>query len=307
MRSHALSCFLLSIPSLSAALSNSVGQSPSPLTRRDDDNRDVPASGFYDPRTNGGSFLDNVPNTGGLHEPINAIILGTSDNIVLIDQQANGGLRNYFQALGFSGECLGQHQGAHQQANLGDGNGYLNETAVIRWNYGDPSIGTCKESVIGGNHFRYWVQDGKNGNSGAVFLAVSYELPSKDNHNIVPNGFNLGRDWLVGNATGQPAVIPTNNLTNSSTYSGQTTASDYVYQTSVQYVSGLLDNSSDGINHADTVSVDGQFAIDGLVALLSVNVLQQPTSATANSADALTWSAGLLLLASLASFAPLLL
>jgi hypothetical protein len=38
----------------------------------------------------------------------------------------------------------------------------VNETAVIRWAYGDPVIGTCKESIQGGNHFRYWIQDGSN-------------------------------------------------------------------------------------------------------------------------------------------------
>lgn len=75
--------------------------------------------------------------------------------------------------------------------------GYRNveiETAVIRWNYDDPSLGACKETIQGGNHFRYWVQDGKSANryvvkllfedstlirlhSGAVFMALSYEKP----------------------------------------------------------------------------------------------------------------------------------
>ena len=53
----------------------------------------------------------------------------------------------------------------------------VNQTDVMRWNYGDPTLGTCKETVEGGNHFRYWVQDGPTGNSGAIFLATSYELP----------------------------------------------------------------------------------------------------------------------------------
>ena len=69
------------------------------------------------------------------------------------------------------------------------------ETAVIRWDYGDPALGSCKETIEGGNHFRYWVQNGPNANrcveyfvclayllivaftSGAVFMALSYELP----------------------------------------------------------------------------------------------------------------------------------
>ncbi len=61
------------------------------------------------------------------------------------------------RSLSFSSECLGQHSGSDQQVDLGDGNGYrasdscsavflvlivasaVNETAVIRYNYGDPS------------------------------------------------------------------------------------------------------------------------------------------------------------------------
>jgi hypothetical protein len=47
----------------------------------------------------------------------------------------------------------------------------VNETAVMRWNYGDPQLGTCKETFNGGNHFRYWIQNGPKQNTGAVFLA----------------------------------------------------------------------------------------------------------------------------------------
>lgn len=36
----------------------------------------------------------------------------------------------------------------------------VNETAVMRLDYGDPTLGTCKETVEGGNHFRYWTQTG---------------------------------------------------------------------------------------------------------------------------------------------------
>lgn len=50
-----------------------------------------------------------------------------------------------------------------------------NETAVIRYDYGDPSLGTCQETIQGGNHFRYWVQNGPQRNSGAVFMAASAE------------------------------------------------------------------------------------------------------------------------------------
>jgi len=221
-------------------------------------------------------MLTIVGGTDGLGEPINVILSGGSDSDVLVDAEANGGLRNYFLSFGFASECLGQHDGNDQEANLGDGNGYKNETAVIRWDYGDPSLGTCKETISGGNHFRYWTQNGSSANSGAVFMAASYEMPIAQQHNIVPNGYNFGRDELVGNATSQSSLIPTTSLTNASAYSGQTSFGGYTYQTSVKYVSGLLQNTSIGINHNDTVPLNGQNAIDGLVAVLAVTITQRP-------------------------------
>ncbi|KAA1469736.1 hypothetical protein DENSPDRAFT_639665 [Dentipellis sp. KUC8613] len=285
MPQSALFFLLLSLAAFSHALTNPRDHPPSPFNRRS--SRNVPSQGFYDPRDNGGSFLTKVDGTSppGLHEPINAVILGTSDDTVLVDQQANGGLRNYFLSFGFSGECLGQHEGNDQGADLGDGNGIKNETAVIRWDYGDPTVGTCQETIQGGNHFRYWVQDGGQANSGAVFLAVSYELPAKLQHDIIFQGYNLGRDWLVGNATAQSQIIPTTNLTNTTTFSGQTSFGGYVYQTDVSYASGFLVNGSQGINHFLSVGANGTNAIDGLVALLNVKVLTKPSGAASSSAS----------------------
>ncbi|KAI5123152.1 hypothetical protein M0805_000855 [Coniferiporia weirii] len=243
----------------------------------------VPAEGYFNPLDNGGSMLTEVNGTfpAGLGEPLNVILTANSDSAVLVDQETDGGLRNYYFALGFAGECLGQHDSSDQAANLGDGHGYLNETSTIRWDYGDPTVGTCTETIQGGNHFRYWIQNGKNADSKAVFMAASYEKPIAEQHDVIDNGYNLGRDWLVGNATGG-INIPTSNLTNSSTYSGQVSFGGYTYQTDVQYVSGLLQNTSNGINHYLTVG-DGQNAVDGLVAVLTVKITEAPQSATASS------------------------
>lgn len=63
-----------------------------------------------------------------------------------------------------------------------DRNSTVNETAVIRWDYGDPSLGTCKETIEGGNHFRYWVQNGPSADryissrSLAIYEAHSYSV-----------------------------------------------------------------------------------------------------------------------------------
>lgn len=81
--------------------------------------------------------------------------------------------------------------------------------------------------------------------------SVSEELDLAANHLIAPNGYNLGRDHMVGNLTDQDNVIPTLNLTNMSSYSGSSSWANYTYETSVKYISGLLQNSSEGVNHPD--------------------------------------------------------
>ncbi|KLO08546.1 hypothetical protein SCHPADRAFT_908523 [Schizopora paradoxa] len=276
-----LVCILLCLSSVSLARPSSwTERFAAEWTRRDSSSssRNVPPEGFYQPT----SFLTNVPGTfpAGLGEPLNVIISGNSDAAVLVNQLNDGGLQNYFQSVGFSGTCLGQIDGLQESVDLGDGNGTVNQTDVMRWNYGDPTLGTCKETVEGGNHFRYWIQDGPTGNSGAIFLAESYELPVAQDHDIIDNGYNLGRDWLVGNATSN-TFINTTSLTANATFSGQTSAQGFTYQTSVIYLSGLLPNTSDGINHFITVG-DGQNAVDGLVAVLTVKISQRPQN-TASS------------------------
>ncbi|KAF9066610.1 hypothetical protein BDP27DRAFT_1227223 [Rhodocollybia butyracea] len=245
----------------------------------------VPSQGYFDPSSNGGSMLTTVEDTSplGQQEPINMIISGNSDSAVSIDQNSSGGLQNYFNSLGFAGECLGEHLGNDQQANLGDGNGLINQTAVMRWDYGNVQTGTCEETVDGGNHFRYWVQNGSSADSNAIFMATSYELPASTNHDIVTNGYNLGRDYVIGNITN--STIPTESLSNSSTFSGNTSFNGFNYSTSIQYVSGLLPNTSVGINHNLTVPVDGQNAIDGLVAVLTVKITATNTSSGSSSSS----------------------
>lgn len=126
------------------------------------------------------------------------IISGLSSPGVLTDK----GFLNYAQAIGFSTECLGIHLGNPQTANLGDGHGWLNQTIELREDFWNDEIGTCVESAIGGNHFRMWRQSGPGANSGALFLAASWEKPAKQHHDIVPDGYDVGRDALVRNAIG---------------------------------------------------------------------------------------------------------
>ena len=127
-------------------------------------------------------------------------------------------------------ECLGIHIGDPQAADLGDGNGWVNQTLELRQDYGIPSVGTCLESLIGGDHMRLFRQNGPTANTGALFLACvcHYSVRRTDadgidqrftgrgeiflteiadrfrncfirlqdeaeNHTISPNGYDVGR------------------------------------------------------------------------------------------------------------------
>ena len=78
---------------------------------------------------------------------------------------------------GSSTECLGIHLGNPQTANLGDGNGNVNQTMELRENL-IPIGGTCLESLVGGNHLRMFRQNGSGHNTGALFLACVTYFPA---------------------------------------------------------------------------------------------------------------------------------
>ncbi|KAF8131817.1 hypothetical protein EV363DRAFT_1398237 [Boletus edulis] len=213
---------------------------------------------FYNPTLGGGSMLVNTLN--GYGEPLNVIVSGESSPEVLTDD----GLVNYARAIGFSEECFGIHLGTPFPANLGDGNGWVNQTIELRQDYGDSGAGTCLESLIGGNHFRWvpivrvvkgliWMgdrmfrQNGTTADSGGLFLAVSKEEPATDHHDIIPDGYNIGRDSLVASAI------------------GETNFNGVRYMTQAGNISGLLAPGDQGINHG--------IAQDGIVTLLTVTIL----------------------------------
>ncbi|KAF8724715.1 hypothetical protein AX14_008651 [Amanita brunnescens Koide BX004] len=196
---------------------------------------------FYIPTDAGGSMLNNAGD--GYGEPLNVIVSGLSSPDILTDD----GIRKYARAIGFSTECFGIHVGNPQTANLGDGNGWVNQSIELRQDYGSAAVGTCLESAIGGNHFRVWHQNGPDADTGALFLAVSKEKPATDKHDIVPDGYNIGRDSLAANAVG------------TTSYGGVT------YQTTAQNVTGLLAPGSQGINHG--------IAQDGITTLLTVTIV----------------------------------
>ncbi|GAA5847775.1 hypothetical protein JCM5353_007638 [Sporobolomyces roseus] len=189
---------------------------------------------FYDPRDGGGGMLNRNPWGGG--EPLNIIISAQSSPDVL----RKNGLIAFSRSLGLWNECANVHIGDPQEANLGDGKGWEAELLVMRESWW-PFVGSCLESAIGGNHFRAYKQNGTEANSGAWFLAVSKEVDLRGKHKIAPNGYNVGRDLVVEKARG------------GSRYLGRS------WETTIEYVEGLLEPGKDGINHG--IEQDGRVAV----------------------------------------------
>lgn len=177
----------------------------------------------------------------------------------------------------------------------------VNQTDLLRWNYGDPSLGTCTETIKGGSHFRYWTQNGTAANSGAYFMAISYEKNLTFQHDVrTPPGavtylktdiirwsrssrmgafvrlssertgtdvsrrrYDIGRDEFIGNATA--AAGTTSPLTGK------------IYHTTSIMQSHLPANSSAGINH--------NIETDGLVAIFTVKVQAGSGTSTASTSS----------------------
>ncbi|KAJ7187742.1 hypothetical protein C8R46DRAFT_1052436 [Mycena filopes] len=197
---------------------------------------------FVDPKLAGGSWLDS---SAGLGEPLNVVISAQSSPEVL----TLNGFIQYAQTIGFDIECLGLHLGNPQTANLGDGRGPQNETKVLRQSFGIPGVGTCLESLEGGNHFRIFPQAG----TGALFLAVSKEQDVEESHNIIPDGYNIGRDLLVAGAIGKKTGFDASKFKFTT------------YNTVATNLTGYMAAGSDGVNHG--------IATDGVVKMLTVTIV----------------------------------
>jgi len=201
------------------------------------------AADFVDPHTGGGNM---GAQDGGVREPINIIISANSSPKVL----TNDGFVNYMKSLGFSIECLGQHGGGLFTADLGDGAGTQNQIQELRKDFGVSflGLGTCLESVVGGNHLRYWRQQG----SEALFVAASKEKNLSQHHTVDDDGYNKGRDEIVAKATAK-----------------ETSHSGVRYKTVAAAQANLLTPGT----VIDGLPINHDIAQDGVVQLLTVTIL----------------------------------
>ncbi|WFD43204.1 hypothetical protein MPSI1_001859 [Malassezia psittaci] len=195
-------------------------------------------------------------------EPLNLIISSESSPDMLQPE----GFLVWATALGFGVSCLGQgNSEGFMYANLGTENPNVRQgslsgnNGVMRWNYGLPEIGTCRETIQGGNHFRWFTQHTRQAGT-AIFIASSIELGLDSAHSVSSNGYNLGRDSIVELATDKNGIEWEGNKFNAS----------------VKWVEAgrLLNATSENINHPEVAPTNGT-AIDGRVAVLYVNTIKR--------------------------------
>ncbi|WRT63434.1 uncharacterized protein IL334_000339 [Kwoniella shivajii] len=215
--------------------------------------------GFNNPILNGGSMLAYGDWPPALGEPLNIIISNQSDPRVLVETMQEGGLYNYLEGAGFGGECFGLHMGDKQHCDLGDG--YKNQTqrCILRYQYfHNEYLGTCLESIYGGNHIRVFKQE----DTGAYFLSSSAEMDSQSNHDLGMNAYDSGR--------GQS--------TSHTTFTGEITKRGWRYMTQIEYIDDLVPANRTKWNHYTGVQAVGGYISDGLVAVLTVRVVKDSSS-----------------------------
>jgi len=235
-----MSLFFLCLLLYTVVASPLLFESQAMLTLNDYSEKPKSEFGWFDPRERGGRFLDYTTQKYG--EPLNVIISGHSDPFILTEP----GLHDYTKSIGYSEECLGLHYGHIHQANLGDGDGRKSEAFLARQDY-FPVWGTCWESLAGGHHFRAWKQNGTEADSGAWFIGASKELDSSKRHTISPDGYNVGRDWLVERAV------------RGGLWKGKWWKAD------VEWRTDLIEEGKKGVNHG--IPQDGRIAILTVVRL----------------------------------------
>ncbi|CAK5279495.1 unnamed protein product [Mycena citricolor] len=207
---------------------------------------------FVDPRLNGGSMLTLQ------NEPLNIIVSAASSP----DALSPRGILNFGNALGYGDDCLHIHLGGPQAANLGDGNNWVNQTQIMRrWSAGTTTGDTLLSKT--GRRIAYmshsaFIQNGTGADTGALFLAASKEEPIAQGHNIIPDGYDIGRDQVVSAATaGVVSFDGVQYTVSTSTRAPRIRLS--VIQTTAEYVTGLLPVGAAGINH--NISIDGRVAV----------------------------------------------
>lgn len=96
-----------------------------------------------------------------------------------------------------------------------------------------------------------WRQAG----TGALFLAASQEMNLSEHHNIVPNGYDIGRS--VPRLLTVPRPVSQLQLRSdkfvASAVAGSSVGGGIKYKTVAQNVTGLLPAGADGVNHGQSM------------------------------------------------------
>jgi hypothetical protein len=80
--------------------------------------------------------------------------------------------------------------------------------------------------------------------------SVSKEEDLEENHTIVPDGYNIGRDLLVASAVNGGGITSHNGV---------------IYKATSQNITGLLTPGADGVNHGEQLLVQDLWLVLSMV------------------------------------------
>lgn len=184
------------------------------------------------------------------------ILANSSDKDVALGEYAS-----WANSLNFG---FGYFPRRSEAANVGDGEGFQYPSRIFQW------INSTWSGEHGGTALGCYVQNGTKLATGAVFISAAIMKPSSEQYTVEDNGFDLARDYLVGNAT-----------KNDNTTDPETKA---VFGTKLLgYDKTMLQGLSEN-NFTQNIGTDGR------VAILEVKVLKQgaPTTKEGNGQSGLS-------------------
>ena len=183
------------------------------------------------------------------------IISNKSDHSLLSED----GMSTYLGSLGYeSGPCQAGDRVVGDQANVGNGKDTIMST-VFTWH--SPRCDLVQNPSL---RLNYWTQTDLSKHQGAHFIAAAVVLPNKDGDQVVKNGYDLGRDEFVAQAT----VNNTN------------TPVAHRYNNTLEYRTQVIYNYTELLSNIWAQDLQFSVGTDGRVPILLVSIVQSSSNET---------------------------
>ena len=215
--------------------------------------------GYVNPASLGGNMTAtpaNSQNKGTGGKLINVIISNKSDHSLLSED----GMSTYLGSLGYeSGPCHAGDRLVGDQANVGNGKDTIMST-VFTWH--SPRCDLVQNPSL---RFNYWTQTDSSKKQGAHFIAAAVVLPNKEGDQVVENGYDLGRDEFVAQATVNNTNTPVARR----------------YNNTLEYRTQVVYNDTELLSNISAHDLQFNVGTDGRVPILLVSIVQSSSNETA--------------------------